>query len=158
MAAKLSPDPRDRMGIYQTLSDVPPEKRLKRYADDYENEQTYRRYLENHLFEKFDSDRLVEKAQLAGRRWRAHMSERGRHHALATPSDVEAWMCRLLDRVSMNTAYNTYWVKLERFYCWLQRRVDHPHSYHPFLMAAAEYPTAADVWDKKLSRWDGGDE
>ena len=38
MAAKLSSDPRDRMGIYQTLSDVPPEKQLKRYADDYENE------------------------------------------------------------------------------------------------------------------------
>lgn len=64
-------------------------------------------------------------------------------------------MDKLLEQVSMNTAYNTYWAKLEQFYTWLQRRVDHLHTYHPFLMAAAEYPVAGRVWAKKLGRWRG---
>lgn len=152
---RQSPDPRDRMGIYKRLSDVPPKHRLESYADRYKNESTYEEFLEEDFFERVDADRTVQKARLAGRRWRAHMETCSRHHALATPSDVEAWMDDLLGQVSMNTAYNIYWVKLEQFYTWLQRRVDHPHTYHPFLIAAAEYPVAGRVWEKKLGRRSG---
>lgn len=151
-----SRNPRDRMGVYKRLADVPPEYRLESYSDRYENESTYEQFLEQHFFDRFDSERTVEKAKLAGRRWRNHMNAAGRHHALARPSDVEAWMENLLDRVSMNTAYNIYWVKISKFYTWLQRRVDHPHLYHPFFMAAAEYPVAGRVWAKKIARGRGG--
>lgn len=72
----------------------------------------------------------------------------GLHHAFAKPSGVEAWMDELLKQVSMNTAYKTYGAKLEQFYTWLLRRIDHPHTYHPFLMAAAECPVAGRVWAK----------
>lgn len=152
MPPTQSSDPRDRMGIYKQLCDVPSEQRLKTYEDQYVGEQTYTQFLQTFYLERFNTKRSVEKVELAGRRWREHMETRGRHHALAMPSDVEEWVNVLLEKVSLNTAYNIYWAKLERFYTWLQRRIDHPHSYHPFLMAAAECPTASRVWDKKIER------
>lgn len=155
MTSTQSPDPRDRMGIYKQLSDVPPARRFERYSDLYRNVDTYSEFLQTHYSERISSERAMKDARLAGRRWKRHMEQRGRHHALATPVDVEVWMSNLLDKVSMNTAYNVYWVKLEYFYWWLQRRIDHPHSYHPFLMAAAQHPAAGNVWEKKLGRWRG---
>ena len=152
---KQSPDPRDRMGIYKCLSDVPPEQRLGTFSEQYENDPTYEQFLKLDYLERVDAERTVQTAERAGRRWKAHMESCGRHHALATPADVEAWMDELLDEITLNTAYNVYWTRLEQFYMWLQRRIDHPHVYHPVLMAAAEYPIAGRVWEKKLGRWRG---
>ncbi len=142
----------DRMGVYKKLDDVPSERRFEQYYDQYEGNDTYETFLTEFLFEKFDSDRTKEKYRLAGRRWKAHIATRGRHHALARPADVEAWMADLLDQVSLNTVYNIYWVKLERFYQWLQNHPNHPHTYHPVLMAAANFDHAGIVWEKKISR------
>jgi hypothetical protein len=36
------------------------------------------------------------------------MEERGRHHALATPADVEAFFADLTDRMKLEQAYNAY--------------------------------------------------
>lgn len=152
MARTQSADPCDRMGVYTELNDVPADRRLERYDAEYAGRDTYDRFLTDNLFEKFDSDRFQDNCRLAGRRWKSHMEERGRHHALARPSDIETWMHNLLDRVTLNTAYNTYWTKLERFYTWLQHHTDHPHVYHPVLMAAANHEAAGVVWEKKLGR------
>jgi hypothetical protein len=141
----------DRMGVYK-LDDVPPQRRLEEFGDQYEGNDTYETFLAEFLFEKFNSDRTKGKYRLAGRRWKAHIATRGRHHALARPADVGAWIADQLDQVSLNTAYNIYWVKLERFYQWLQNHLDHPHSYHPVLMVAANFELAGIVWEKKISR------
>ncbi|MFC4550446.1 hypothetical protein ACFO3H_09025 [Halorussus sp. GCM10023401] len=92
---------------------------------------------------------------MAGRRWKEHLDWRERHHALAGPTDVEAWIGNLLEQVSLDTAYNTYWVKIERFYGWLQNHPNHPHLYHPVLMVAANLEHAGRVWDKKIERRGG---
>ena len=105
MPPTQSSDPRDRMGIYKQLCDVPSEKRLKTYEDQYVGEQTYTQFLQTFYLERFNTKRSVEKVELAGRRWREHMEARGRHHALAMPSDVEEWMKVLLEKVSLNTAF-----------------------------------------------------
>ena len=142
----------DRIGVYKQLDDVPPERRLEKFQNQYEGRGAYETFLTESLFETYDSDRTKEKYRLAGRRWKEHVEARGRHHALARPVDVETWIGDLLDRVSLNTAYNIYWVKLERFYEWLQRHPEHPHCYHPVLMAAANFEHAGIVWEEKIRR------
>jgi len=140
------------MGVYKRLEDVPTERRFEQFHDEYEGEDTYETFLTEYLFEKYNSDRTKEKYRLAGRRWKDHVEKRGRHHALAHPVDVDSWMADLLDQVSLNTAYNVYWVKIERFYRWLQNHPDHPHLYHPVLMAAANFEHPGTVWEEKIAR------
>ncbi|WP_255197735.1 hypothetical protein [Halorarius litoreus] len=140
------------MGVYKRLSEVPSHRRLERYASEYEDADTYERFLVEERFDEVESERCRQKYRLAGRRWKEHIESRGRHHALARPADVEAWLDGLLDRVSLNTAYNVYWVKLEQFYSWLQHHPDHPHTYHPLWMAAAESEHAGIVWERKIDR------
>ena len=153
---RKSPDPRDRMGVYKRLSDVPDRYRLHHHANAYEGRDVWNEFLTEHLFPRFDSDRFKEDARRAGRYWKEHMAERGRHHALATPDDVETWMADLLDRLKLKTAYNSYWVRVERFYYWLQWHTEHPHTHHPVLMAAADGGAAGEVWDEKMARRRGG--
>lgn len=152
---RKSRDPCDRMGVFKRLADVPAHLRLENYADDYAGHNVWDEFLSEHLFEQFDSDRFKEDARRAGRYWKEHMADRGRHHALATPADVETWMADLTDRLKLKTAYNSYWVRIERFYRWLQWHTEHPHTYHPVLMAAAHGTAAGQVWDEKISRRGG---
>lgn len=103
--------PVDRVGIYKRLDEVPEHRRLRRYADAYNGRDVWEEFLTGFLFERYDSRRFVEDARRAGRRWRSHMDTRGRHHALATPADVEAWCEALLDDLTRKTAYNQYWAE-----------------------------------------------
>lgn len=144
--------PRGRMGVYKRLEEVPAEHRLRSYRDRYEGLDVLETFLTEYLFDRYSSDRFVEDTRRAARRWKEHMSARGRHHALATPRDVEAWCSDLVDRYVPKTSYNSYWVRIERFYRWLRWHTDHPHLYDPVLMAAAEYPAAGSIWDEKISR------
>jgi len=152
MGRTLSIDPIDRMGIYKHIDDVPATHRFERYADRYDGRDVWTRFLEDRLFEVYETERSREKARRAGRRWKAHVQERDRHHALARPMDVETWCRDLRDLAKLDTVYNNYWVCLERFYSWLQTHVDHPHCYHPVLMAAATHETADEVWATKIER------
>lgn len=144
--------PSERLGVYKHLDDVPAHYRLQTYRDRYGGVDVLERFLTEHLFERYSSDRFVEDARRAARRWKTHMASQGRHHALATPADVEAWCGDLVDQYVLRTAYNSYWVRIERFYRWLRWHTDHPHVYNPMLMAAAEYPAAGSIWDEKISR------
>lgn len=150
----LSPSPYDRMGVFKRLEDVPDRHRLYHYESAYEGRDVYEEFLENDLYQEHPdaTDKFYEAAENAGRRWKAHMDERGRHHALAQPEDVVTWVERLLDRVKVGTAYSQYWVRLEGFYTYLQGQTEHPHAYHPVLMAVPESEAALAVWNYKLSK------
>ena len=143
-------DPTKRLGVYKRFNDVPPEHRLESYHKQYEDQDIWGKFLIEVLFPKHNSYRTQQQARLAGRRWRTVMSDQGRHHALARPVDVELWCTRLLEEVNLQTAYKTYWSKLERFYNWLLWHTDHPHRYNPMLMAAAEHESASEVWQTKM--------
>lgn len=149
MGTEKSPDPIDRMGVHKQLSDVPPRQRLKQYADRYDGHDTWNAFIDTRD-NAFDSEYYHATIRKTKRTWKAHMAERGRHHALARPADIESWCRDLTATRTLGTVYSEYWVRLEEFYRWLLWHTEHPHPYHPVLMAAANYETAGSVWAEKV--------
>lgn len=143
--------PEDRIGVYKTLKDVPERYRLKQFSDLYRGRDVWQDFC-SWLFERYNSNRFQEDVHRAGRRWKNHVQSCGRHHALATPQDIEEWSQFLVDEYKVKTAYNSYWVRVERFYSWLQWHTDHPHVYHPPRMAAANYEASSTIWQEKIQR------
>ena len=139
------------MGIYKSISEVPDRYRLSVHTSKYEGRDVWEEYLE----ENFDADRLSEWREYvlskADRYWKAHMSEVGRHHALAQPRDIEKWCSQLLENCSLRTLYEHYWIQIEQFYSWLQYHTNHPHVYNPVLMAAVTEPVSQQIWEEKIS-------
>lgn len=108
--------PEDRIGIYKQLEDVPVHRRLSQYESEYENREVWDEFMAEVLLEQYTSERSVQDAERAGRRWADHMGTRGRHPALATPHHVEAWCQHLVDTSGIQTEYNCFQTRLERFY------------------------------------------
>lgn len=152
--SRISPNPNNRMGIFKTLTDVPSRYRLYQHAAAYDGEDTYNEYLTEKLLPAYPdaTDKYHESIRRAGRRWKGHMAERGRHHALATPEDVETWCADLLGSLTLDTVCQQYWRRINGFYSWLQAHPDHPHTYHPVLMAVARYPNSKEVWNRNMTR------
>lgn len=146
-----SKNPENRIGVYKSIDEVPVRYRLKQFSDRYRGEDVWQEFL-SRLFEMHSSERFKKGAKRAGRRWKNHMQNRERHHALATPQDVESWSQVLLEEFGLNTAYNSYWIRIERFYSWLQRHTEHPHVYHPPRMAASNYDASHTIWQEKIRR------
>lgn len=146
MVGATATDPLARIGVYKTLSDVPNRHRLFHHADAYTGRDVWREYLIAELYGDRD---IPRKRELIGEHWKDHMATRGRHHALATPEDVATFSAYLLDQYSLATALD-YWTHIERMYWWLMERSDHPHLYHPFLMAAGSDEPTRVIWDAKI--------
>jgi len=156
--SRITTDPGERAGVYKHLNDVPDRYRLYQHAAAYEGRDVWEEYLTEYFFENYGTDYTREYTRRAGNDWKEHMADRGRHHALATPKDVETWCTALVERMKVASAYRNYWPKLEGFYSWLHTHTEHPHVYHPFRMAAAEYPNAGAIWARKVDSWEGRDE
>lgn len=145
-------DPKQQMGVFTQLADVPDRYRLRQYAQSYAGRRVWDEFVTAQRENHGASEWYCETARKAGRYWKEHMDSRGRHHALATPADAERWCADLLETRKKTTVYGEYWVKVLRFYSWLQYHTEHPHAYHPILMAAAEYPKTRELWDFKIDR------
>jgi len=144
--------PRDRMGVYKRIEQVPDERRLNSFAGSYKDRDMWAEFLDVDRPHRYQNwDHYKTKLERAGRRWKDHMDEQGRHHALAQPDDVEAWSQSLLDELTEGTAYR-HWCQVEKFYTWLQYHIDHPHTYQPVWMAVAEHDdgAAGRLWNRKL--------
>jgi hypothetical protein len=141
------------MGIYKRHTDVPERDRLASYAERYDGWDVWTDFRESRSND-FDSDGYQQTFTKTERAWKTHMRERGRHHALAHPDDVETWCADLAASRTIRTVYSQYWVRLEEFYTWLQFHADHPHRYHPVWMAATAGDTAGRIWETKLGRLD----
>jgi hypothetical protein len=139
-------DPHKRTGIFKTLEEVPSGYRLKNY--EYESRDPWNEYTATVLDDAADT--VQYEAGLVEDDWREHMEKRDPHFALARPADVESWCGKLLERMTPKRAYNPYWVRLQDFYDYLVWHTDHPHVYHPPLMAAGTGEAAARVWSKKI--------
>jgi len=140
--------PRDRLGVYKRLEEVPSGRRFHQFASGYAGKDTWAGYratveLSDHMSEEWG--RFV-------RRWKNHMDDRGRHHALARPDDVESWSVSLLEQFSTDRAYQ-HWNVIEGFYSWLMHHTEHPHTYNPFHMAAAaDGSSARKIWNRKMEK------
>lgn len=158
---RLSNDPRDRMGVYKRISDVPDRYRLRNHEAAYEGRDVWSDYVEVKT-ETFDTEATRDRYEKAGRYFENFMSEVGRHHALATPEHVEEFLVGLRDgdvgrhshSRKVQTVYFEYFQPIEEFYTWLEWHTDHPHVYHPVLMAVVEGGYAREVWNRKLEQND----
>jgi len=142
-------DPHNRIGVFKSLADVPQAYRLQQHANAYVNQEPWVEYVESELTEA--SEAVLYEAGLVEDDWKDYMNQQGRHYALATPADVEAWCKELLDRMAPKRAYNPYWVRLQDFYDYLLWHTEHPHLYHPPLMAAGTDEAAQRIWKEKLA-------
>ncbi len=147
------------MGVYKRIAQVPDRYRLSSYAAEYEGRETWAEYVDEEIPDD-RRERFMDDTERVERRWKSHMESRDRHHALATPTDVEQWCSWLVTEFSIGHAYHPYWCRVEEFYDYLYWHTDHSHVYNPFLMAAAEYPAAGRIWEEKTSslKWVAEDE
>lgn len=152
---ELSSNPEDRLGVYKCIDGVPTHHRLHQHAEGYRGRDVWKEYVEEtNLYGRYDSARFKPATTRAVASWKTHVEERGRHHALATPADVNTWCTELLASRNNRTVYNHYWTRLAAFYEWLRWHTAHPHTYDPFLMAAHEYTdgAAGRVWAGKVKQ------
>lgn len=118
------------------MEDVPDRYRLYHHAAAYDGRDVLAEFIAPGD-ERLDlSDWFFEKSATTERSWKAHMADRRRHHALATPDDVETSTVELLEDRKVKTVCRDYWARVEQFYRWLQAPTEHPHVYPPVLMAA----------------------
>lgn len=158
---RLSNEARDRMGVYKRIEDVPAKYRLRNHEPAYEGRDVWGDYYAEKT-EKFDTKSTRDRYEKAGRYFETFMSEVGRHRALATPGQIEAFLVALRDGEigrhnhtrNIQTVYFEYFQPVEEFYTRLQWHADHPHVYHPVLMAVVEGGYALDVWNRKLEQND----
>ena len=162
-------DPTARMGVFKSIDDVPDRYRLSNYADQFRGEDTWSWYLTL----RFDGTLSQAQGNLGksragevercGRYFKNFMHrERGTHHALATPADIEAFLSAVKDGYknptkqsrSISTVYDTYFAPVNRFYDWLQAWVDFPHRHHPVLMACANGGVARECWTYRMDKAD----
>lgn len=141
----------DRMGAFKRLEDVPNHLRFEQFADAYEDRDVWTEFCEEYEYHHGSSENFRRDVDRGGSHWLDHMAERAHHHALATPEDVEAWCVLLVEEKTLRTAFN-YWVRIKRFYDWLQWHVEHPHVYDPVLMAAANGGAAERIWQEQLRK------
>lgn len=149
------------MGVYKRIDDVPDKYRLRNYEREYEGRDVWNDYYEEKTG-KFDTKATRDRYEKAGRYFGTFMSEVRRHRALATPGQIEAFLVALRDGEvgrhshtrNIQTVYFEYFQPIEEFYTWLQWHADHPHVYHPVLMAVVEGGCALDVWNRKLEQND----
>jgi hypothetical protein len=142
--------PYDRLGVFKELSDVPDGRRLYHLAPAYEGRDTWGDYRATVEL----SDRMSVEWDRFARRWKEHMDERGRHHALARPDDVETWSAELVERFSIGRAYQ-HWTVIEGFYDWLLWHTEHRHTYNPFHMAVVDAENnSRQIWNRKMETKD----
>lgn len=140
----------DRMGVYKRLDDVPDRYRLYQYADAYKGRDVWGEFCIKYEYDRGNHDRYEQEVNRHGRSWCEFMEGQDRHHALATPADVEAWSAHLVESKAPRTAEG-YWSRIRRFYDWLQWHIDYPHVYNPAMMAAANGDAAAIIWSEKVN-------
>ena len=154
-----SPNPAEQVGVFKTLSEVPTRHRLRTYSASYEGRDVWAEFVEESGRKEEDSQANLEHCERTERYWKEYMDGTDRHHALATPADVEGFCEWLFTRgrsMKPMTLYSNYWRFIENFFGWLQWSTEHPHNYHVALMAVIENPEGAvgEVWDEKYKKWD----
>jgi hypothetical protein len=144
MAGAKPTEPADLLGAYRALDDVPDRHRLREHARAYDGRDAWGEWAAEEVLPGCDSERAERTARRHERRWKSHMEGR-RHHALATPADIDAYCAGPLASNSGRVAAG-YFRRLVAFYDHLLTSTEHPHVYSPALMAAAGDGPASDMW------------
>jgi len=145
MAGMRPTEASDLLGAYRDLDDVPDRHRLRTHAAAYEGRDAWDEWASEHVLPECGSESGRREALRHERRWKEHMEGR-RHHALATPDDVDAYCAGPLAPNSGRVAA-AYFRRVAAFYDHLLTSTGHPHVYSPVLMAAADGGPAAEMWE-----------
>lgn len=146
-------DPTDRMGIFKSLSEVPSRYRLANHNAAYRGRNVWQEFCDEYEYSQGNYDRYTEEVDRVGDHWLEFMQDRGNHHALATPDDVEMWCAKIYREEDMSLRRShDYWLRINRFYEWLKWHTDHPHVYNPALLAVNKGQVASKIWDKKVEK------
>jgi hypothetical protein len=141
------------LGVYKSIDEVPSRYRLESFSSEFAGQDTWSDYLDTR-------DELAESTKKnswypCGDRFKKFMQEDvGRHHALAHPDDIEAYLSHIKDggysikvtERSPNTVYYQHLSPLKTFFAWLVHHVDYPHVYNPVLLAAHAGGITREVW------------
>jgi hypothetical protein len=147
MTRRKGTKPEQFAGPFQTYDNIPARYRLKTYASEYRTKNTWEQYCNDVLLGDSPSNHMRKTARKAGQSWSDHMGSCGRHHALATPTDVNTWCKNLLSgNRNRRTCYEQYYIRIYHFYDYLKESFRHPHLYNPLLLAAIEYDTTRHLW------------
>lgn len=133
-------------GVFKSIDEVSNRYRLSNFSKQFGDRDVWKAYTDD-ILDDDCSEGHWERAERAGRRWKEHMAKRGRHHALATPDDVDVYFETVLETNALRTAYMPYWVRLNEFYDWLLWHTEYPHVYQPVLMAAANGEHVPRLWE-----------
>lgn len=147
----LREDPVDNLGVFKSLEEVPDFYRLSTYSVEYEDRDVWAEWIDEEKNDLAKSTRKYKYGR-AEKLWKSHMEGRGRHHALANPSDVESFLADQLDQVQKETVWNTRYDQLYQFYNWLMFHTDYLHVYNPVLMAAVDGEAAREMWDYRVQK------
>ena len=150
MSRRKGTKPEQYAGPFQEYATIPERYRLGTYVSHYKDDETWARYRDEVLLEQTDSAYMQDSARTAGASWCEHMDEEGRHHALATPAQVDRWCQNLRDGRNTRTCYEHYYVRIYQFYDYLKTNRKHPHIYNPLLLAAIEYEATREIWMHRI--------
>jgi hypothetical protein len=151
-------DPNGRLGIYKRLADVPDRRRLYRFADRYDGEDTWGEWCADRGFMQL-AHRTQRDIERSERRWKEYVCDHSDapHHALARPEHVEGYFAWLRtqgrgDGMGTLTIRRVYATRIQSFYHWLMTDVRHPHTYSPIMQAFADpsNENARAVWRNKM--------
>lgn len=132
-------NPADRMGVYKHYDEVQDHHRLPN-AGHYEGRDVWAEYVEARRDRWSETYENIQVSRVE-RAWKAHMDDRGRHHALPTPADVETFFeQKVADGASVSYLAGLHFSVLQTFFTWLVEHVEHTdHRYNPVLMTANMY-------------------
>jgi len=143
-------DPARHLGVYKSLDEVPERYRVRQHAAKYEGRDVWTEWVETAKAGSWESESSQNRLRLVQEKWNGLVADRGRHHALAQPSDVEAYAEEIAD-LSKQYAMATYWRPVEQLYRWLMMHTDHPHRYNPVWIAASQNESARKMWDHQIT-------
>lgn len=147
MTRRKGTKPEQFAGPFQDYDQIPTRYQLGTYSSIYRGKEIWEDYKENVLFEEHDSEYIRKTARIAGNSWLDHFEQRSKHHALATPTDVEMWCQKLRNgNRARRTCYEHYFIRIYNFYKYLKQSRRHPHLYNPLLLAAIEFDTTREIW------------
>lgn len=153
--------PEGQMGLYKRFEDVPTRHQLEWFSDEFVGVDVWEQFNESPDMGRFlhgSSAELLRARETAISEWRDQVESTGRHPALARPSDVVGFVESSLEHRGKKVTYNPYFNTLENWYQWMVIRVDFPHTYNPFRMAAVEDETVREIWMQRHRPWENNEE
>ncbi|WP_222917953.1 hypothetical protein [Natrinema sp. SYSU A 869] len=144
-------EPLDNLGVFKSIEEVPELYHLSTHSREYEDRDVWAEWMTDEKDGLAESTRKYKYGR-AEKLWKSHMENRGRHHALANPSDVESFLADQLDQVQKETVWNNRYDQIYQFYDWLTFHADYPHVYNPVLMAAVNRGAAREMWDYRVQK------